>query len=306
MPSKSARSRQKMASIAGGAQVSNGGGEDSAHSERVNHAELEKWRQEGDNSNSGGSQHNMETSQEQKLLPDMRKAVGALGVAAESVSDATLLRFLRARSHDVQVAAKLYADHVSWRAATVPLGYVPDSEVANELAAKKAFLQLKPGERSVVIVPGALHDVNKRDLEEFKRFAIYAIDKIVASLPPGTEKFTAILDMNNTKLKNMDSKAMISTFDMLQAHYPERLARLFIIHVPYLFWGMWKIVSPFVDKVTRRKIDFVEDKRLQSALLAEIPADMLSPEYGGTGSLVPIDQAEVANWPPTGVLADAQ
>lgn len=39
-----------------------------------------------------------------------------------------------------------------------------------------------------------------------------------------------------------------------QAYYPERLGRLFIVHVPKIFWGAWKLVHPFIDKVTRDKV----------------------------------------------------
>lgn len=41
---------------------------------------------------------------------------------------------------------------------------------------------------------------------------------------------------------------------LLQGHYPERIRRIFMIHVPYIFYGAWKLVSPFIDKVTRDKV----------------------------------------------------
>jgi hypothetical protein len=37
----------------------------------------------------------------------------------------------------------------------------------------------------------------------------------------------------------------------IQHHYVERLHRLYLYCAPTLFWGLWKIVSPFVDPVTR-------------------------------------------------------
>jgi hypothetical protein len=40
-----------------------------------------------------------------------------------------------------------------------------------------------------------------------------------------------------------------------QAYYPERLGRLFIVHVPIIFWGAWKLVNPFIDKVTKEKVN---------------------------------------------------
>ena len=105
-----------------------------------------------------------------------------------------------------------------------------------------------------------------------------------------------------------------------QAHYPERLGRLFMMHVPYVFWGVWKIVSPFVDQVTRENVRiaigergimewmlglfvhcvdgcwqilFVEDKSLEDSLKKDISPDMLPQEYGGTGALVLIDKVNI-------------
>jgi hypothetical protein len=42
-----------------------------------------------------------------------------------------------------------------------------------------------------------------------------------------------------------------------QAYYPERLAKAFVVHVPTVFWGVWHMLSPFIDKVTREKVGFL-------------------------------------------------
>jgi hypothetical protein len=85
------------------------------------------------------------------------------------------------------------------------------------------------------------------------------------SLKPGHEKFTVILDLKGLKYKNLDPRGWISIFDFLQAYYPERLGRLFIVHVPIIFWGAWKIVNPFIDKVTKEKVNltFIKNRSYQ-------------------------------------------
>lgn len=54
-----------------------------------------------------------------------------------------------------------------------------------------------------------------------------------------------------------------------QAYYPERLAKAFVVHVPTIFWGVWHMLSPFIDKVTREKVGFLfmPDKQIFSAEL---------------------------------------
>lgn len=39
-----------------------------------------------------------------------------------------------------------------------------------------------------------------------------------------------------------------------QEYFPERLGKVFLIHVPYIFWTAWKIIYPFIDKNTREKV----------------------------------------------------
>uniref|UniRef100_A0A2P2MY34 CRAL-TRIO domain-containing protein n=1 Tax=Rhizophora mucronata TaxID=61149 RepID=A0A2P2MY34_RHIMU len=50
----------------------------------------------------------------------------------------------------------------------------------------------------------------------------------------------------------------------------------------------WKVISPFIDSKTKKKINFVEDKKLISTLLDDIDEGQLPVVYGGKLSLVPI------------------
>jgi len=46
------------------------------------------------------------------------------------------------------------------------------------------------------------------------------------------------------------------------------------------------------------QIVFVDNKKLQETLLADIDADQLPPDYGGSGELILLQDAAVPNWPP--------
>jgi hypothetical protein len=60
-------------------------------------------------------------------------------------------------------------------------------------------------------------------------------------------------------------------FALLQQHYVEHLDRLFMVNASTIFWGLWKIVSPFIDPVTRAKIVFVDGT---DALVEELGAEV--------------------------------
>lgn len=49
----------------------------------------------------------------------------------QDTDEATLRRFLRARSWKVPKAVKMFVDHQKWRRSFVPLGHIPQEQVKN-------------------------------------------------------------------------------------------------------------------------------------------------------------------------------
>lgn len=222
----------------------------------------------------------------------LRARLQASDPAASGIDDATLRRFLRARSLSVEKAYKFLLQHLKWRRAFVPHGCIRESEIPNELKKEKIFLQgVDKKGRPIGIILAVRHETCDRDLEEFKRFVVYGFDKAVSSLSGDQEKFVLIADLEGWTYRNMDIKGYLAILDILQDHFPERLGKLFMIHVPYLFWGAWKMVSPFIDPIVKEKIAFVEDKHIKAALLKDVDVSQLPDIYGGELHLVPIQGA---------------
>ncbi|KAF3955912.1 hypothetical protein CMV_018918, partial [Castanea mollissima] len=118
-------------------------------------------------------------------------------------------------------------------------------------------------------------------------YVVYGLDKLCSRMPPGQEKFVFIADLEGWGYSNSDIRAYLGALSILQDFYPERLGKVFIIHAPYIFMTVWKIVYPFIDKNTKKKILFVENKSLKSTLLEEIDESQLPEIYGGQLPLVP-------------------
>jgi hypothetical protein len=98
---------------------------------------------------------------------------GGFGMScgAQDVDDATLLRFLRARSMDVTKASKLFAEHQKWRREYFPLGHAQEREIQDEIAGQKYFIQGhdKKG-RPLSIFFGAKHfATTSKNREQYKR-----------------------------------------------------------------------------------------------------------------------------------------
>ncbi|KAM7273356.1 hypothetical protein ACFE04_028020 [Oxalis oulophora] len=221
----------------------------------------------------------------------MRELVQKQDPSSKDVDDATLRRFLRARDLDVQKGSTMFLKYLKWRRSSVPNGFISESDVQNEIAQKKMFMQGfdKKG-RPIALQLGAKHFQNKTP-DEFKRFLVYVLDKICSRLPPGEEKFTIIGDLQGWGYANSDIRGYLSALSVLQDCYPERLGKVFIVHAPYIFMTVWKIIYPFIDNKTKTKIEFVPNKCIKSTMLQLIDESQLPEIYGGKLALVPIQDA---------------
>lgn len=239
-------------------------------------------------------QDNMKNNlMEQTKIPQVRAIVERQDPSSKEVDDLTIRRFLRARDLDIGKASSMLLRYLKWRREFVPNGSVSLLETPNEVAQNKMFLQGsdKKG-RPITVILGARHVRSKGGLEEFKRFVVYGFDKICSRMPPGQEKFVVIGDLEGWGYANSDIHGYLAGLSILQEYYPERLAKVFLVHAPYIFMAVWKIVYPFIDKKTTKKIVFVDNRKLKSTLLEEIDESQIPDIYGGELPLIPIHQSK--------------
>ncbi|OMO93945.1 hypothetical protein COLO4_16612 [Corchorus olitorius] len=108
----------------------------------------------------------MEKSQE-LALTQMRKSVEKLGFSTEKYGDPTLMRFLIVKSMDIEKAAKMFVQWLKWRSSMAPNGFIAESEVPDELEARKIFLQgLSKTGYPVLVIKVCQHIPN--DILQFK------------------------------------------------------------------------------------------------------------------------------------------
>ncbi|XP_009803039.1 uncharacterized protein LOC107821881 [Nicotiana tabacum] len=233
------------------------------------------------------------SEEEKNKIRLMRALVEKQDPSSKEVDDFEIRRFLRARDMDVDKASAMLLKCLKWRKNIAPNGSISPSEIPNQIAHNKMFMQgVDKQGHPIAVVLGGRHFQNKLGgPDEFKRFVVLALDKLCSRTSPGREKFVVIGDLQSFGYANSDARAYIGALSILQDCYPERLGKLFVVHVPYLFWAMWKIVYPFIDNKTKKKITFVEDKRLMTTLLQDIDESQLPEIYGGKMPLVPIHEA---------------
>ncbi|XAR50401.1 hypothetical protein NMG60_11004717 [Bertholletia excelsa] len=235
---------------------------------------------------------NGSSEEEQKKIRLTRAIIEREDPPSKDVDDYTIRRFLRARDLEVEKASAMFLKYQEWRRAFVPNGQVSASEVPDGIAHNKMFVQGfdKKG-RPIAVVFGRRHFQHKGGVDEFKRFVVFALDKLCSRIPPGQEKFAIIIDLEGWGYSNSDMRAYLGALSILQDYYPERLGKLFLIHVPYIFMAVWKMLYPFIDNNTKKKIVFVENKKLRSTLLEDIDECQLPDIYGGKMPLIPIQDS---------------
>ncbi|KAJ4720335.1 random slug protein 5 [Melia azedarach] len=118
--------------------------------------------------------------------------------SSKEADDLTIRRFLRALDMDVEKGCTMLLNCLRWwRRAFVPNGFISESENPSQLAKNNLCLQGvdKKGRGRLVLVGfGSRHKPTDGTLDEFKRFAVYCLDKISAKLPKEQEKFACIAD----------------------------------------------------------------------------------------------------------------
>ncbi|CAM0875932.1 unnamed protein product [Alopecurus aequalis] len=219
---------------------------------------------------------------EWKMVAELRAVVETQDPAAKEEDDFMLRRFLRARGHEIAKASAMFLKYLAWKRAAKPHGPITDDEVRNELVQEKHYVQGhdRMG-RPMLYLFGARHFVGKRDLDEFKRYIIYILDNTCTKLPVGQERYSSVVDLRGVGYANCDIRAMLASLDIVQNNYPERLGRVFLIHVPYVFMALWKMVYPFIDENTKKKFVFVADRDLDTMLRDAIDVSQLPEEFGG-------------------------
>lgn len=64
-------------------------------------------------------------------------------------------------------------------------------------------------------------------------------------------------------------------------YYPKRLAKLYILRMPGFFVRIWRLVSRFLDNVTREKVVIVTNKDDRREFVREVGEEGVPEEYGG-------------------------
>ncbi|KAI8869767.1 CRAL/TRIO domain-containing protein [Ramicandelaber brevisporus] len=197
--------------------------------------------------------------------------------------DSLLLRILRARKWNLQKAEDMLEELYKWR-----LDFdVAEVMYSGERSLKRSILEkgmtyvtgLDRLGRPVFYVRVKLNSPRDQTLEEMQRFLVYTMETARLLLHHPVEKACILFDMTDFSLSNMDLPFVKFLIKCLEAYYPESLGILVIYNAPWVFSGVWRIISPLLDPVVAAKIQFMS----KPAEIQEVVDPKYLPKHmGGT------------------------
>lgn len=160
---------------------------------------------------------------------------------------------------------------------------------------------------------------NSNDGERQIKHIVYSLERGIRLMPELVENLAIIVDFKDSSASHNPSISTCKKFlDILGNHYPERLGIAFVVKckssscynlrlispfylsslfflfiAPWFFFATFKVISPFMDPVTKAKIKFAYDGKDEKQDNAKnttnewvhmdeyIDADQLECDYGG-------------------------
>ncbi|CAA7035782.1 unnamed protein product [Microthlaspi erraticum] len=227
-------------------------------------------------------------SQQDHKVSELKSAIGPVsGHSLVFCSDATLRRYLDARSWNVEKAKKMIEETLKWRSTYKPQE-IRWQQVAHEGETGKisrATFHDRQG-RIVLIMRPAMQ--NSTSAEGNIQHLVYLLENAILNLPKGQEQMVWLVDFTGWSMAaSVPLKTTREIVYILQNHYPERLGMAFLYNPPRLFQAGYRAIKYFLDPKTAHKVNFVypKDKKSDELMSSYFDIENLPKEFGGEATL---------------------
>ncbi|XP_045441673.1 SEC14-like protein 3 isoform X2 [Pipistrellus kuhlii] len=231
-----------------------------------------------------------------EALARFRENVQDVLPALPNPDDHFLLRWLRARSFDLEKAEAMLRKHMEfrkamdidhildWQPPEVVQKYMPGGMCGYDRDGCPVWYDIA----GPMDPKGLLFSVTKQDLLKAKmrdrERILRECDLQTERLGKRVDTIVMIFDCEGLGLKHF-WKPLVDVyqefFSLLEENYPETLKSLFILKATKLFPVGYNLMKPFLSEDTRRKI-VVLGKNWKEGLLKSISPEELPVQFGGT------------------------
>ncbi|OAP62793.1 hypothetical protein AYL99_02020 [Fonsecaea erecta] len=198
-----------------------------------------------------------------------------------------LLRYLRATNWNVAQSETRLRNTLIWRREYGLEKHTKEYISIENATGKQVILGWDIQGRTCQYLRPSKQNTERSDRQI--QHLVFMLERAIDLMPAGQETLALLINFAETK---SGQGATLSqgkqTLNILQNHYPERLGRALVTNVPFYIWGFFKLITPFIDPLTREKIKFNEDMGLH------VPREQLLKESGG---LVEFEYDHDVYWP---------
>ncbi|KAI1464618.1 CRAL/TRIO domain-containing protein [Daldinia caldariorum] len=194
-----------------------------------------------------------------------------------------LLRYLRATKWHEKEAEKRLQETLAWR-REYGVEELTAEHISPENATGKQVLlgydkhcrpchYLNPGRQNTEVSPRQVQHL------------VFMLERVIDLMPAQQETLSLLINFKSGKSRTNTAPGIgqgREVLHILQTHYPERLGRAMIINIPWVVNGFFKLITPFIDPLTREKLKFNEDMTQyvpKEQLWSEFPGGELQFEY---------------------------
>jgi hypothetical protein len=187
-----------------------------------------------------------------------------------------LLRYLRATKWNTSEASKRLLSTLTWRreygVESLTGDYIsPENETGKQIIlgfdiAARPCQYLNPGRQNTEPSPRQVQHL------------VFMVERVISLMMPSQETLALLINFKSSKSRSNTAPSIGQSrevLNILQMHYPERLGRALIINVPWVVWGFFKLITPFIDPLTKEKLKFNDDMR------QHVPPQQLWNEFHG-------------------------
>lgn len=220
-------------------------------------------------------------------IGEVRKIIGPIADKFSTLcSDASILRYLRARNYNAKKAAKMLKSTMKWR-----LEYKPEKiqwdDVAKEAERGRLYRAdyLDKQGRIVFVIRPGIQSTNTPAAQI--KYLIYCLENAIWNLSSTQEQMVWIIDFQGWSSSCLSLKVAREAAQVLQSHYPERLGLAIFYNPPKVFESFWTMVKPFLEPKTYKKAVFVypDNSRSRMVMVEHFDMDKLESYFGGKNTV---------------------
>ena len=172
-----------------------------------------------------------------------------------------LLRYLRASTWNLATAEKRLENTLVWRREYGVEAHTADYISIENETGKQLIVGWDIEGRPCQYMRPSKQNTPRTDRQI--QHLVFMLERSIDLMPAGQETLALLINFAETKSGQGATLAQgKQTLNILQNHYPERLGRALVTNVPFYIWGFFKLITPFIDPLTREKIKFNEDMGL--------------------------------------------